>query len=208
MRSWDVRTVVQRSRIRARGRRAAPHDHDDDGEPCGEEQGRRCPQEPGARRHRRPQQDKVAVAMGHERVDLGVALAIAHEQLDFAAEVRGERRIRVGDAFAAAYDAAQVADEPLITRLLSGIVEALAGVHGARGCGEQENCDERQLAYQRPSPSAGKSGTNSRCQTSMVIGPTYFLTTIPLASMRKVSGAPVTPQSIAVRPSGSYATDT
>ncbi len=66
------------------------------------------------------QQDEVAVALRHEGVDLRVALAGANQRLDLAAQVRGERRIGVGDALAAADEAAQVADQPLVARLLGG----------------------------------------------------------------------------------------
>src|SRR6185295_9257675 len=49
--------------------------------------GLRGPQEPGARRDGRLHQHEIAVAVGHERVDVGIALARTNHLLDFAPEV-------------------------------------------------------------------------------------------------------------------------
>jgi hypothetical protein len=54
---------------------------------------------------------EVAVAIRHERVDVGIALARPNHLLDFAPEFRGERRIESA-MLGCDNEAAQVADQP------------------------------------------------------------------------------------------------
>src|SRR5690606_10766068 len=123
---------------------------------------------------------------------------------ELTAQVRGKRRIRIGDGFAAAHEAAQLARETFIACLHRGIFERRRGIDRPRTLHGQPRGEDQCEDPHRPSPFAARiSGTKSRSQISIVIGAICLNSTFPELSIRNVSGAPYTPQSIATRPSTS-----
>src|SRR5690606_13882213 len=159
-------------------------------------------QQPGIRLHGRTVKHEIAVTLGKERDDLLVAASGGNLFGDLLAQVAGEIGIGIGDGLVLADQAAQLVDQRLVTRLLGGIIELLVG--GVRG---ERQHDQQQQQHSHCSPSSARSasmaGISFSITTCSVITPMCLSRMRPLESMRKVSGAPYTPQSMATSPSAS-----
>ena len=175
----------------------------------------------GFRLERRIEAHELAVAVGHEGENRIVALAGDQHFAHLAAQIRGEFDVRSRRSIRSGRPGSAVACVMCSKRACSAGSSQLAVARPER---RRRDARASATARQRPWPSAGAPsssdaqlhapprraaamrGRNSCSHTSVVIGEMNLYSTRPLPSTRKVSGAPYTPQSIAVRPSVSKAT--
>ncbi len=181
------------------------------------------PQQPGARLQRWLIEHELTVAGDQELLDLCVVVALLHQLQHLPAQVLGDLRVGVGQRLVLALHAAQLRGQVMEAAFLGTIAELqrlriVQRLLGQRASGSIRSSSASSQRIGSGRRMQGVAGTALglldllQCRdqlsstTRWVIAPLYFQRTMPLPSTRKVSGAAVTPQSIAVRPSTSLST--
>src|SRR5690606_36942109 len=123
-----------------------------------------------------------------------------------------DQRVGIGQRLVLAHHAAQLQGERVEACFLGGAMELqrsgiglLVGLRQRRQRGQPQQRGKQEPVHRAASIFAS-SASSSFAMSSSVSGPTCFQRTAPAPSTRKVSGAPYTPQSTAVRPSTSETT--
>ena len=164
---WHRRKGERRRRRRRRRGAPARHDRVPDAGAADEQRERPEPQEPRRPLDRRPVEDEVAVARDQEGADLVVRLARDRERAHFAAQVLGERRVRVGERLVLAHEAAQVGFEALQARLERDVRRGLR----ERGAPREHRGEDDQARPPHDCCSLRTSGRILSCSASTLTGP-------------------------------------
>ena len=201
-----VTGAVLVERLIAPGGKNAPEHESAD-----EQQHERCgPHSERRLRHAWPIQHELAVACRHERLDLVVRIALADEPPHLAAQIRGDGRVGLRDALVQALRAADFANQGAIALVQYGVVESRLPCRSPRRRPRtRARRPTTRLALFIGPPTAARngqsvgpqcsrrSGRKSRSHTRGVNGEMCLCRIVPSLPIRNVSGAPVTPQSIA-----------
>ncbi len=190
---------------------AFSHDPDGDAESGEQHEGGSGPQPGVVPVHARAEQDEFAIA-GHEVIaNLLIALAREQHVVNLEAQIGRQRDVGIGQGLVLALHAAQLVGQVQIALLHDRIGERWRVVHGEQRRapqGSTESRQSRQLLSPLHVPALALAGVPAaRCgrkrlfQSSIVMAPISFSTTMPCGLTRKLSGAPYTPQSMATRPS-------